>query len=66
MFAVITAIVTVEPTAAGSVRKAAERFAASGIGAGFSVFFTYMFKDAPITYMLVTLSAIIFCQIAKL
>ena len=66
MFAVITAIVTVEPTADGLIRKAIVRFTASGIGAGFSVLFTFMFGDKPITYMMVAMATIIVCHRAKL
>ena len=43
MFAVITAIVTIEPTAEDSIKKAFIRFPASAIGAAFAVLFTYFF-----------------------
>ena len=45
MFAVITAIVTIEPTAADSIRKAYVRFPASAIGAAFSVVFNFAFDE---------------------
>ena len=62
MFAVITAIVTVEPTAADSIRKAYVRFPASAIGAAFSVVFNFAFGDSPVTYMLVAVATIIACH----
>ena len=54
MFAVITAIVTIEPTAADSIKKAFIRFPASAIGAAFAVIFTFFFGDSPISYTLVS------------
>ena len=66
MFAVITAIVTIEPTAADSIRKAFVRFPASAIGAGFAVLFTYLFGDTPLAYGFVTLLTIIVCYNLKL
>lgn len=66
MFAVITAIVTIEPTAADSIKKAFIRFPASAIGAAFAVIFTYLFGDSPISYTLVSLCTIIACTKLKL
>ncbi len=66
MFAVITAIVTIEPTAADSIKKAFVRFPASAIGAGFSVLATFLFGDSPISYMFVSLATIITCNKLKL
>lgn len=66
MFAVITAIVTIEPTAADSIKKAFVRFPASAIGAGFSVLSTFLFGDSPISYMFVSLATIITCNKLKL
>ncbi|WP_423409182.1 aromatic acid exporter family protein [Heyndrickxia sp. MSNUG] len=62
MFAVITAIVTIEPTAADSIKKAYVRFPASAIGAAFSVVFNFAFGHSPITYMLVAVATIIVCH----
>lgn len=59
MFAVITAIVTIEPTAADSIKKAYVRFPASAIGAAFSVVFNFAFGHSPLTYMLVAVATII-------
>ncbi|RSD26792.1 hypothetical protein EJA10_13115 [Mesobacillus subterraneus] len=66
MFAVITAIVTVEPTAADSIKKAYVRFPASAIGAAFSVVFNFAFGDSPLTYMLVAVATIIACTKLRL
>ncbi|MFS0864661.1 aromatic acid exporter family protein [Fredinandcohnia sp. 179-A 10B2 NHS] len=65
MFAVITAIVTIEPTASDSIRKAFVRFPASAIGAGFAVLFTFLFGDSPYSYALVSLFTIIICHKLK-
>ncbi|WP_442600208.1 aromatic acid exporter family protein [Neobacillus sp. D3-1R] len=66
MFAVITAIVTIEPTTGNSVRKAFVRFPASAIGAAFSVLFTFLFGDSPYSYAFVSLFTIIACHKLKL
>ncbi|SEN58998.1 Uncharacterized membrane protein YgaE, UPF0421/DUF939 family [Mesobacillus persicus] len=66
MFAVITAIVTIEPTAADSIKKAFVRFPASAIGAGFSVLATFLFGDSPLSYAFVSLATIITCDKLKL
>ncbi|WP_066056509.1 aromatic acid exporter family protein [Robertmurraya korlensis] len=66
MFAVITAIVTIEPTAAHSIKKAFVRFPASAIGAAFSVLFNFVFGDSPFTYMLVAVTTIIVCYKLRL
>jgi uncharacterized membrane protein YgaE (UPF0421/DUF939 family) len=66
MFAVITAIVTIEPTAADSVKKAFVRFPASAIGAGFAVLFTYLLGESALSYACVTLATIIVCYKFKL
>ena len=55
-FAVITAIVTIDPTIHDSIRKAAIRFPASAIGAFYTVALVSIFGHAPITY---TLSAVL-------
>lgn len=66
MFAVITAIVTIEPTAAHSIKKALVRFPASALGAAFSVFFNFVLGDSPFTYMLVAVLTIIVCYKLRL
>lgn len=66
MFAVIAAIVTIEPTAANSIQKAYVRFPATAIGAAFSVLYTFLFGDSPLSYAFVSLSTIIACYKLKL
>lgn len=61
VFAVITAIVTVEPTVADSIRKGIVRFPASAIGSFFAVIFIDLFGNSPITYMLAGTLTIITC-----
>lgn len=50
IFAVITAIVTIEPTAKASLKKAYVRFPASVIGAFIAVMSLYFFGDSALTY----------------
>ncbi|MGG3562659.1 aromatic acid exporter family protein [Neobacillus rhizosphaerae] len=66
MFAVITAIVTIEPTVHDSIKKAFIRFPASAIGAAYSVLFTFALGDTPFTYTLVALGTIITCNALRL
>ncbi|WP_208587424.1 FUSC family protein [Gracilibacillus suaedae] len=61
VFAVITAIVTVEPTVADSIKKGIVRFPASAIGSAYAVLFIYLFGNSPITYTLSALFTIITC-----
>lgn len=66
VFAVITAIVTIEPTVTQSIKKGFVRFPASAIGSAFAVILIYFFGDSPITYTLATLLTIIVCYRLKL
>jgi uncharacterized membrane protein YgaE (UPF0421/DUF939 family) len=61
VFAVITAIVTLEPTALDSVKKGIVRFPASAIGSFYAVLFIALFGNSPITYTLATALTIITC-----
>ncbi|WP_163538863.1 aromatic acid exporter family protein [Gracilibacillus sp. YIM 98692] len=61
VFAVITAIITIEPTVASSIKKGLIRFPASAIGSGYAVLFIYFFEDSPLTYTLAALCTIITC-----
>ncbi|UOQ48326.1 aromatic acid exporter family protein [Gracilibacillus caseinilyticus] len=61
VFAVITAIVTIEPTVADSIKKGIIRFPASAIGSGYAVLFISLFGNTPITYTLAALFTIITC-----
>ncbi|KSU61591.1 hypothetical protein AS034_14740 [[Bacillus] enclensis] len=66
MFAVITAIVTIEPTAADSIKKAFVRFPASALGALFAVIISPLLGDHAITYALVAILTIITCHKLRL
>ncbi|GEM_PF-528005 len=62
MFAVITAIVTIEPTAKDSIKKAFVRFPASAIGTAYAVLFVFCFGDSPLSYTFVALGTIYTCH----
>lgn len=66
VFAVITAIVTLEPTVADSIKKGIVRFPASAIGSFYAVFFIALFGNSPITYTLAATLTIITCYRLKL
>ncbi|AXH99148.1 aromatic acid exporter family protein [Sporosarcina sp. PTS2304] len=66
VFAVITAIVTIEPTVSDSIKKGIVRFPASAIGSGFAVFFIALFGNSPITYTLAAVCTILVCYRLKL
>ncbi len=61
VFAVITAIVTIEPTAADSIKKGIIRFPASAIGSAYAVIFISLFGNSPITYTLAAVFTIATC-----
>lgn len=62
IFAILTAVVTIEPTAKASFKKGYRRLPATVIGAFFAVIFTYLFGDeSPLTYALSATFTIIFC-----
>src|SRR5699024_8016585 len=52
VFAVITAIVTIEPTVSDSIKKGIVRFPASAIGSAYAVLFISLFGNSPLTYTL--------------
>ncbi|WP_339179091.1 aromatic acid exporter family protein [Oceanobacillus sp. FSL W7-1293] len=60
-FAVITAIVTIEPTVTDSIKKGLVRFPASAIGAAYAVIFLAIFGNSPLTYMLAAILTIFTC-----
>ncbi|RDI47713.1 FUSC family protein [Falsibacillus pallidus] len=66
VFAVVTAIVTIEPTASDSIRKGMVRFPASAIGAAFAMILTSFFGDEPLTYAFAAILTISFCHRFKL
>lgn len=62
IFAILTAIVTIEPTAKASLHKGYRRLPATVIGVVFAVVFTYFFgDDSPFSYALTALCTIIVC-----
>jgi len=66
MFAVVTAIVTIEPTAIDSIKKAFIRFPATAIGTAIAMLFTFWLGDSVFTYTLVAVLTIIACYKLKL
>nr|WP_313903505.1 aromatic acid exporter family protein [Planococcus maritimus] len=66
VFAVITAIVTIEPTVSDSIKKGLVRFPASAIGSAFAVLFITLFGNSPITYTLAAVATILVCFRLKL
>jgi len=66
IFAVITAIVTIEPTASDSIKKGLVRFPSAVIGAGYSMIFAALFGDQAITYTLAAIFTIVTCHKFKL
>ncbi|WP_407271071.1 aromatic acid exporter family protein [Radiobacillus sp. PE A8.2] len=61
VFAVITAIVTIEPTVSDSIKKGIVRLPASAIGSAYAVMFIFLFGNSPITYTAAALFTIITC-----
>lgn len=66
IFAVITAIVTIEPTTHDSIRKGMIRFPASAIGAALAASTVYFFGESALTYAIAATGTIILCQKLKL
>jgi uncharacterized membrane protein YgaE (UPF0421/DUF939 family) len=66
VFAVITSIVSIEPTVMDSIKKGLVRFPASAIGSAFAVCFISLFHDSPITYTAATVFTIFTCYKLKL
>ncbi|MGB7998812.1 MAG: aromatic acid exporter family protein [Anaerobacillus sp.] len=62
LFAVITAIVTVEPTASDSIKKGIIRFPAAAIGAGFAMLFESFLNQSPFTFALAATFTLITCH----
>lgn len=61
VFAVISAIVTLEPTVTDSIKKGIVRFPASAIGAFYAVLFIALFGSSPLTYTLAATLTIMSC-----
>ena len=66
IFAVITAIVTIEPTATDSIKKGLIRFPASTIGSAYAMTFTFLFGHQALSYALAAMFTIVTCQKLKL
>ncbi|MCP3032028.1 aromatic acid exporter family protein [Halobacillus sp. A1] len=66
VFAVITAIVTIEHTAADSIKKAAVRFPASAIGALLATTCYAVFGKSAVTFALAAMLTIAICHKLKL
>ncbi|WNF35611.1 aromatic acid exporter family protein [Bacillaceae bacterium IKA-2] len=66
IFAVITAIVTTEPTAAQSLQKGIIRLPAAAIGAGFALLCDLFFGQTALTFALVAMLTILVCYHMKL
>ncbi|WP_158738458.1 aromatic acid exporter family protein [Alteribacillus sp. YIM 98480] len=66
VFAVITAIVTLEPTVSDSIKKGIIRLPASALGSFYAVLFIYFFDHSPLTYALAAVFTIATCVKLKL
>ncbi|MCP9279411.1 hypothetical protein CN676_13095 [Bacillus wiedmannii] len=66
IFAVITAIVTIEPTATDSIKKGLIRFPASTIGSAYAMTFTFSLGHQALSYALAAMFTIVTCQKLKL
>jgi uncharacterized membrane protein YgaE (UPF0421/DUF939 family) len=64
-FAVITAIVTTEPTAADSLKKGVIRLPAAALGAIFAIAVDFLLGQNALTYALVAMLTIIVCSKLK-
>lgn len=65
IFAVITAIVTIEPTLSSSIKKGMIRLPAAAMGAAFALFFDYLFGQIPLTYALSAALTIYICHLFR-
>ncbi|GEM01734.1 Uncharacterized membrane protein YgaE, UPF0421/DUF939 family [Halolactibacillus halophilus] len=66
VFAVMTAIVTIEPTVQDSLKKGLIRFPASAIGSFYAATFFHFFQISPFSYAFATLFTIVTCYKLKL
>lgn len=63
IFAVISAIVTVEPTVDASIRKGMIRLPAAAVGAAFAMIFGALLGPEPITFTLSAIATIYVCNL---
>lgn len=66
IFAVITSIVSIEPTARASLKKAFVRFPASILGAFIAVMSTYFLGDSALSYSIAATLTLFVCYKLKL
>jgi uncharacterized membrane protein YgaE (UPF0421/DUF939 family) len=62
LFAVLTAIVSIEPTAYDSIKKGIIRFPAAAIGAAFAMSFEFIWGQSAITYSLSATLTLLVCK----
>lgn len=66
IYAVITAIVTIEPNTYDSIRKGMVRLPAAAIGAGIATISVYFLGETYVTYTIAAVGTIYLCQKLKL
>lgn len=62
IFAVLAALVSIEPTVNASIRKAKVRLPAAVVGAAFAMLFVWLFGQTPLAYSLSVLFTIAVCH----
>ncbi|XEC94758.1 aromatic acid exporter family protein [Paenibacillus tarimensis] len=65
IFAVIAAIVSIEPTVSASIHKGKVRLPSAAIGAAFAMIFDYLLGPQPVTFALSALATIYVCQLLR-
>lgn len=65
IFAVITAIVTIEPSLASSIRKGYVRLPAAAMSTALAMTFDYLFGQVPLTYALSASLTIYLCHLLR-
>lgn len=65
IFAVIAAIVTIEPSIDMSIRKGMVRLPSAAIGAAFAMIFDFLLGQQPLTYMLSAVATIYVIQLLR-
>jgi uncharacterized membrane protein YgaE (UPF0421/DUF939 family) len=65
IFAVIAAIVSIEPTVNSSIKKGIIRLPAAAIGAAFAMLFDYLFGQVPLSFALSALFTIYVCHLLR-
>lgn len=66
LFAVMTAIVTIEPTSSDSIRKGMIRFPAAALGAAFAMIFESWMGESALVYALAATLTILVCHKLRL